>query len=300
MKTSTLVTLPFLILISSVCFGQTQTDSSYVQPHDTKHSVTFFVARKALDLNYQGIRLSPNSPLNLGFGYYVKNTILNFEVSIPVVKLASNNTYGKTSVIDLQSHQYGKHFVIDAYYQRYKGFYEDNPGGTPKALYPDLTVLRIGAEVNYLFNSKHLSTKAAFQQKERQLHSAGGFVIGGGIYHTQVKNVNEIADLDENDISNVHIGLGAGYAYTWVISPYWQLSGMATAGVSASNQWSEFRHARVKFFPRGFGRSALSYTRLRWGMYLSTIVQNDKVYATTHESLELAALNFQLAYIRHF
>lgn len=281
-------------------FSQSFTDSNYIQPYEQKRTVTAFVARRSLELKYLDRNIKPNSPLNLGIGYYQKNTIINFEVSFLGVKLASNEKYGKTSVIDLQAHNYGKHLVLDVYYQRYKGFYEADEGQAPKAIFPNLTVQRIGAEVTYLFNSSKFSSKAAFQQKEKQLRSAGSVVLGGGLYHTQLSDTRELTQLPDNKVANVQLGLGAGYAYTWVINPYWLLSGIATTGIGACNAWSEFKSARLKVFPRAYARGAIGYNRDNWGMYFSMIIQNDKVYPANNEPLQLTGLNFQLAYVRHF
>lgn len=295
-----LTVLGILGVAGQYCRAQLKVDTAYIKQYDDKRTFNVFLGRRSLELNGAGKIIKPNSPLNIGLGYSVKNTVINLEAVITGIRLASKEKYGKSSVFDLQMHNYGRRLLIDLFYQRYHGFYYQNMSTREITHYPDLGIRRMGGEATYLFNNKQLSLKAAFQEKQRQVKSAGSFVLGGGAYYTRLNNIAETGLAQKDNLDNFQVGVGAGYAYSWVINKHWLLSGMATLGVNAINEWNEFKHLRLKAYPRAFARGAAGYSRSDWGLYFSFLVHNDVVYNQLHERLTLTTINNQLSYIRHF
>ncbi|BAV04090.1 hypothetical protein FLA_0069 [Filimonas lacunae] len=290
-----------LLLITVYCgFTQQRVDTNYIKQYEQRQTITVFTGRRAIQIKHDGRIIEPNSPLNLGLGYSLQHPKINFEASLVGIRLSNRHKYGKTSVLDFEAHKYGRRLVIDAFFQRYHGFYHNDLPTKIITQYPNLSIQRIGGEATYLFNHKRFSAKAAFQQKEIQLTSAGSFVLGGGIYHTRLNNINEIGITGRNNFVTMQVGLGAGYAYSWVIKKRWQLSGIATMGLNAGNDWREFKQLHLKLYPRVFARTSLGYIQPAWGLYFSTIIHNDKYYQQQHTKMDLTTLNFQLAYIRHF
>lgn len=301
MNKSHFLTAAFTLAGCYYAAGQQPVDTSFIKKYEQRRTITAFFARKSINLKNQGYTLQPNSPLNLGLGYSVQNTKVNFEASLIGIRLASKDKYGKTHVIDLEAHNYGRHMVIDVFFQRYRGFYHEDKNTKVIRLSPDLYVQRIGGEATYLFNSKQLSARAAFQQKEKQIKSAGSFVLGGGLYYTHLNNSRDTAAAAHlKQFSNYQLGAGAGYAYAWVINRRFQLSGIATMGANAGNNWQAIKKGDIKFYPRVFARFSMGYLQPAWGLYFSTIIHNDRFYPETNDRLDLSTVNFQLAYIRHF
>lgn len=129
----------------------------------------------------------PNNPPNIGLGFSMNNTIVNVSYG-QGFNFMRDKEKGKTKALDLQIHNYGKKFTFDVFIQRYRGFYAEDESGNVLALYPDLKIRQYGAYGQYIFNNKKFSYRAAFNQNEKQLKSAGSFLIGGGVYFSKIES----------------------------------------------------------------------------------------------------------------
>ncbi|CAN5118228.1 hypothetical protein BH23BAC1_BH23BAC1_14260 [soil metagenome] len=131
------------------------------------------------------INYSPNNRGFIGVGAFVFD--LGFEVSVRTPQRFERDIddYGETDYIDIQTHIYGKKWNFDLALQRYQGFFISNPGQVDpywqnQDAFPtrrDLRANHFLANVIYLFNSDDFSFRAAFNQTEKQIRSAGSTLI---------------------------------------------------------------------------------------------------------------------------
>lgn len=279
------------ILMGQAVFAQSGIDTSYIESYPQKMRIRTFVATNSIEIE----DFSPNYPLNVGIGFALKNTVLNLRFGYGLLPLKGDK-FGKTKVFDLQMHKYGRHFVLDLFVQRYKGFFHDNSKGQVEELYPDLSILQMGAEVSYLFNGNKFSAKAAFDQSEIQIRSEGSLVAGMGTYFYRLNNVPAWGS--NNSVENLQMAFNGGYAYSWVIDERWLWSGMATLGANFGNEIKALEDGKLKVSPAASARTAGAYHKSDWSVCLSMLIQNKSVYSVENERLGVTTLNFELAYIK--
>lgn len=245
-----------LFLFSIICYSQS--DSSYIKPYDEKYTIQVFSEKKFIFL---GDKLEgeydktymPNNPVNIGLGLSIKNTILSFGYGYGFDFLR-NKDKGKTKSFDFQYHYYGNKVTVDAYLQDYKGFYvQDNDDDKFISLASDLQMQYYSLFSQYVFNGDKFSYKAAVNQSEKQLKSAGSFLLGGGLYYTAIRSDSSFVYNDKTNLRSFQVGVSLGYAYTWVINPKVYISGSITGGVSIGNQYGKdklnaFGNVQPRFF----------------------------------------------------
>ena len=284
-----------IILIAYTGYGQAKTDTTYIEKYDKKMSVMAFLSRSSIEIDQNDKSFQPNSPMKIGLGLAIKNTVLNISYGAAITQ-TSNKDHGKTKALDFQLHQYGRYFVLDLFYQKYKGFYNDDNG---VSLYPNTTVQITGAEGTYIFKGNKLSAKAAFQQSEKQLKSVGSFVLGGGIYNFRIKEVNDLFPWENNNINNLQLGASAGYAYSWVINEHWLLSGIATVGANFGNETHLLEKGNVKIYPAVFTRGSFGYHKNDWAVNFSFLINNKSLYVDEEDSFNISSLNMQISFVQH-
>ena len=69
---------------------------------------------------------SPNSNLNLGLQFNYKWFGLGLAFNFPFIN-NDNHKYGETTRFDFQTNIFTRSLAIDLYYQKYQGFYIENP-----------------------------------------------------------------------------------------------------------------------------------------------------------------------------
>lgn len=291
----------FLLVTTGLLRGAAaqKADTAYVAAYPWHRMLTVFVADNSIQVQRGNNRYMPNNRMNVGVGYLVHNTVINLRAGVGLIPLRGKQ-YGSTQSLDLQAHRYGRKIVLDVFYQRYKGYYEQLKN-REIVLHPDVFVKQVGMEAAYLFNSKKFSAKAAFEQSEVQKRSAGSWVMGGGIYYYRIGDDKNVLNQTARErVSNLQLGLNGGYAYSWVAGTHWLLTGMGTAGMHVGNEPGLLRKGKLQVYPTALGRFAVSYHRAAWGMSLLSLVQNNVVYPEKDNKLMLSAVNLQASYVRHF
>ncbi len=100
----------------------------------------------------------------------------------------------------------------------------------------------------YIFNSRHFSYTAAYDQSVIQLRSAGSLVAGLRYFHSDYNYAHDSnADLilNMNDIGRIktwQVSIGAGYAYNWVPVKGLLVSALAMPMVTAYNHIKTYRY----------------------------------------------------------
>lgn len=237
----------------------TENDSAYIEDHTRDITFRLFGSRKYtyFDIGDRGhkqkILYRPNNNFNIGFGANYKFLGLNIGLNLPFIN-NDDGKYGKTKYLDLQSHIYLRKLVVDFYGQYYKGYYIANPDelltgqdeATPLPKRPDLYNLTLGLSVQYLFNDKRFSYRAAFLQNEYQKKSAGSFIVGGQILGVSVKADSSLipTNLARGDFFDgyryyrtriISGAANAGYAYTFVYRQHFFLTLSLTGGLGVNH-----------------------------------------------------------------
>lgn len=294
-----------IVMMPRLCIAQR--DSTYIKPYEHKYSIRTYIALNFLSMEQQTgkeeyKRFTPNNPPNIGVGFSLKNTIVNISYG-QGFNFMRDKDKGKTRAFDLQIHNYGKKFIFDVFIQRYRGFYTADDSGNNIELYPDLKIQQYGLYGQYVFNNKKFSYKAAFNQNERQLKSAGSFLLGGGVYFTRIESDSSFIHKEKNSLRNFQFGVSGGYAYLWAINKRWFVSGSTTVGVNVgSEEINTFGKRKIEVYPTLFPRIAAGYNKEDWSIGLSYV--NNTIFSAfsdnKNSNVSLYSGNFKFSYIWRF
>jgi hypothetical protein len=214
-------------------------NTAYIKSYTDKFTTRIFYSQNYTNLTLRNeledfeLNFEPNTNLNLGIGATVNSVTLNLSYGFKFLNPEEKS--GSTKYLDLQNHIYSRKWVIDIFAQFYQGLYLDNV----RELVPDyqedyyvrsdIYQQLLGASALYLFNNRKFSYSAPFNQNERQLKSAGSFLLGGeaswGLadadsalvptfdYPFDVSKVDSISSL-----AFYRIGPSVGYVYSLVIA----------------------------------------------------------------------------------
>ena len=111
-----------------------------------------------------------------------------------------------------------------------------------------IKVKTVIADGYYMFNGKHFSYAAAYDQSVVQLRSAGSIVAGGMYYYAHInyatpRNVGFIIDMgDVGRLKQWQGSIGAGYAYNYVPARGWLVSAMAMPMLTFYNRLKIWRY----------------------------------------------------------
>lgn len=211
----------------------------------------------------------PNQVAKVAVGFFHPKMPFEIAAGIGVSKVSSD--YPKTKAIDLQIRKYAKSFVIDAFFQKYKGFYTDNyvngkllDLSAKEVSYPDLKVLIIGVFGQYIFNNDKFSYQAAFNRNDIQLKSAGSLLVGGSLYYLDLDSDKEITK-NISRLIDRQFGVNVGYAYNFVMGK--KKNWLANLSVSGGLNFN----TEFKIRPTYLIRGSCFYNGDRWSAGVSAI-----------------------------
>ena len=276
-----------------------QYDSDYIAPFDR-------VVSAGISTYYQPIILShktegessstyiPNTPVGIGLSFTYKNISLAGGIEPPFFR---NPDYGKTTFFALQAHYYGRKFLLDLFFSKFRGFYFNK--GETVFLYPDIRLIQYGISGQYIFNHRNFSYKAAFNHSERQLKSAGSFQLGGGIYYNQVSADTSLVLNEQNALNNYQIGVTGGYVYTFVIKSDFFATVGVSVGINAGTE--KLGKKEITLSPNAYPRIAVGYHANTWSIGLSCAI--NRTYIPNHETsstLVLDTIYAQMLFTKRF
>lgn len=231
---------------------QTENDSAYIEDHTEDLTVRLYGSRKYTYYDIVDKRLKeevlyrPNTSNNVGFGFNYKFLGINLGFKLPFIN-NDDDKYGKTKYLDLQSHIYLRKLVVDFYGQYYKGYFLANRRFNSQAinLRPDMYNVDVGLNVQYVFNDKKFSYRAAYLQNEYQKKSAGSLIVGGEVFGWKMKGDSALIPSDlgvegffDNELFNkttsISMAANIGYAYTLVIKKYFFITASLTGSLGAN------------------------------------------------------------------
>ncbi len=220
-------------------FKKKDIDTSYVTSFNDKLIVGILIPQKFVSLSVmdmvsnKSLEYEPNIKTSIGIEGAYKWLALGLAYSFPLSN-SSHNQYGNTKSIDFQYNLNLRRWIIDGYFQIYKGFYFSNMSDffdlwSYENDYPkrDLTVGNFGIVTNYILNHGKFSYQSSFSFNEKQNKSAGSFVFGGfALYNALESDTVFIPDFamqyfqDISQIKNlgaINVGITFGYTYTFIL-----------------------------------------------------------------------------------
>lgn len=227
----------FLIFLTTTRALSAQ-DSAHIIDYSDRLLIRVYTVTKSNSLAIvnegagKTLKLLPNGNTSLGLGFNYKKFGLGVAFGLPASE-QRDRKYGRTRRLDLQGSMYGKKFGVDGFFQKYEGYYNENPQDFidwNRDLQPRIESMRIlsaGATVFYVFNSDTYSYRAAFVRDEIQRRSSGSFLLGlfgnydegsteeGFIPEEFPDSLRTIIDVKE--FKNLAAGVSLGYAHNFVI-----------------------------------------------------------------------------------
>ena len=197
------------------------------------------------------LAFNTNKPYSLGIGMYVFELGVEIAFAVPLNE-QSIAIYGESDTRDFQINTYGRRWGAEAFYQKYKGFYIDDlttdiPANTPYPQRPDIRTSNIGVTGNYVLNSKKFSFRSAYNFAERQLRSAGTFVVFTSLTGFKTSGDTALVGSQYDDrfhedarirqITINSLGVAPGYAYNLIYKGAF-LNG--TLAIGPAHNWVSF------------------------------------------------------------
>lgn len=293
-----------LLIFTFSNYGHTRPDSLYIEPFSQKFAVQAYTEKNLLILNDEYTEsynrtYSSNNPMNLGLGLTINNTIISVGYGYGF-DFMRDKSKGKTKSFDFQLHNFGQKYTFDIYIQKYKGFYmEEDKNRDQFILCPDLQIIRYGINTQYVFNNKKFSYKAAFNQSEKQLKSAGSFLVGIGAYYTIIESDSSLVINDKSRFKNFQFGISGGYAYNWVINKRYFISGSITTGINVGNESIDrIGKDKLEVYPIIVPRFATGYNTDKWSIGVSFHGNITFPALSDERNISIMSGNVQLKYIR--
>ncbi len=274
-------------------------DSNYVQTFPGTLTVrtylgekfsTFTIVDRATD---RRLAFHPNSILGLGVGVTILGIGINVSTRLPMHDTKIDR-FGKTSRYDIQVHRYGRKLMLDAYFQRYRGFHLNDRSQvttiTNKEEYPyfgNLQGRSIGFSALHVFNGERYSLRAMVNQQEWQTRSSGSALLGGSIFVHRFSEDDSsiipryyryndfIGGARPTDINYYGASINGGYGYTLVLdrAGHFFLAGAGDVGVgggqSSVHDSLGNRTAKIGWCLSGNARVGAGYNSEKWfaGIY---------------------------------
>lgn len=225
-----------VVSISLLCWtcSLAQVDTLYIGKYKHTYGASTSLTQEYLSLNYEEDKkeftFEPNRPLNIGLAFSWKNSSLSYRHGFSGMR---DKEKGKSSTVDLQYHLVGKKFLVDFYFQQYKGFYRYDGDNKIYLSFNDLRINMYGGRFTYVFNSDKFSIGAANNKNSIQKKSAGALLIGGTSFLTVIKNTPELSEgIQGNDRRSFSFGPTVGYAYNWVLWKKFLVSPSFSVGIN--------------------------------------------------------------------
>lgn len=192
-----------------------------------------------------------NNSYALGLGVYLFELGIEFAFAVPFGE-KNEVIYGESDTRDLQVSLFSKKWGVDLSYQKYTGFYIDDPTvkiptKTPYPQRPDIETRNIGLTGNYIFSNKKFSLRSAYNFMERQLRSSGSFVLFTSI--NGFKTIGDSAILGDayrndfgvdariKEIKSTTFSIAPGYTYSLIHQGFFV---NATLALGPAHNWLHY------------------------------------------------------------
>ncbi len=268
-----------LFLQAGILSAQSKWDSSYVVEEPEVLVLRTYLSQKYTGLNFprEDLRYLPDRGMNIGFGVSYKKFTLN--VAIPFVFLNRKIEPEFPRFFDFQGHIYPRNWVIDFFWQDYKGYrVPDWIGAEKPYLRPDLEVFKAGVHANYIFKGNKVSLPAAVHQSAVQKKSALSPLVGFEIYRLQIGADSLIFPTQLSPKQNyqsadfLHLGPNAGLIGTLVLGKGFFATGSFTGNLGVGSTWNSGSAGSNWNLSWGYhARAYLGYNGPRFGVNVNYV-----------------------------
>ena len=158
-------------------------DKFYIKPILTFRNLNLELQSTSNQIN--DIEYKANANPYFGLGLYFFDIGIELSVKLQDQTTRDVDIFGETDIFDFQTNIYSKKWGADIAFQRYSGFYLEDPdrhiptwqSGDPFPQRPDLKLFNLQLNTFYIFNHNKFSFRSAYNQSDRQLRSAGSFLM---------------------------------------------------------------------------------------------------------------------------
>lgn len=226
-------------------------DTTYIKSYKDKFFAWPVAKRRELSFRLEdpqntgpAAEFKPNNDYGLGLGVYLFDLGLEFVFPMPQ-PADKQNQMGTTRATDLQLNILSRRWGGDVVYQRYKGYYLSNPvppplPGDKYPQRPDIVTENLGINGIYAFNAHRFSLRSSFTYADRQLKSAGGFLVAGSFNLYEIDGDSAIANPfaavapgQTNSFTSLDFrtyALAPGYAHNFIIRKNFFISMLLALG----------------------------------------------------------------------
>lgn len=303
-----------------------QIDTSYIEDYSKDFILRFYGSKKYSLQNLvdseQKLNLlyKPSNGFTLGAGVNYKFLGLNIGLVYPFTTPDATR-FGKTKMLDLQSHLYFPRFTFDFFTGYYKGQYLSNSEkylgpleDGPFYQRPDLRTYSVGFGIYTNLNAQRFSVRAPFTQNARQKRSAGEPMVGFEAYWvTSLADssfvpsfVDQSLFFDGRDFNRWNVftaNLTAGYAYNFIIRKriFLMLSLNSSLGIGQNRlHFSEGAIGRKTIANFGFNQrfgTGYQFNRLFVGVSMVNYqLISPTIVSRTHIRWNAGNMRFNVAY----
>ncbi len=296
-----------ILIFTSYSFSAfSEIDTLYIQKYPQDFYAKIYLSNNYSLLTYDsptlgdGFAFFPTGYLSIGIGAGWRG--LSGSINCYTFKRKNEE---HTKATDFQIHYYKRKFVFDLFIQDYTGLYlrNNNENSSNYPFYKDIKLKKYGAYSQYMFNGNRFSYRAAFSQNEKQKRSVGSFLLGGGIYYSEVKadsvSLFRQSKIANPEVSGFQLGPSCGYAYTWVFKKNYFITGSMSVGINVAFEKANYAEEKTSIYPTLFPRFSAGYNDDSWSINLSYI--NDLIYASAFDGarMSLNTGNIQLSFVKH-
>lgn len=264
----------------------------FLYPVLKQRSLNFELARadRSSILTYK-----PNNTYNLGMGVYLFELGLELSFAIPL-REKSIARFGESKARDLHLNVLSKRWGVDAFYQRYSGFYIVDKEHEPPATEPfpqrsDIGTKNFGITGHYVFNNQRFSFRSAYNFSERQLYSRGSFLLFSALNTFRVSADSSIVNENRQGDFGTHVdftrlryttfSIAPGYTFNLIYNNFFLNT---TLAVGPAHHWINYdledspgAHHDIAINSFVGGRVAIGYNGYRIFGVISFISQGSTI-----------------------
>ena len=178
----------------------------------------------------KSLTFKPNTSYSIGLSLNIFEIGLEASLSVPI-NVKNQERFGTSTASDFRINTISKRWMLEAYHQKYSGFYFSNPNLVLPANQPyphrdDLQTRNFGLAFSYIFNADKFSMRSAYTFTERQRSSRGSFLFSYIISSFDLEGDSALIKQSERatfgagsaaySMKFTSLGVGPGYSYNLV------------------------------------------------------------------------------------
>ncbi len=263
-----------LIIAAGLFFSQDLTAEESYNAYEDKFILRVSGIKPSLNLAVERdsneIVFLPNTMVNGKIGASYKGFGFSFGTEINGSQ-KDEIKYGKTEYLDYQVKYFTKNFGVVAYYQKYGGFYLENPEnygnipGDTTAKRKDLKIMNLSCNAFYIYSDR-FSLNSSFDQTEKQLRSGGSFLAMASFNRLGIdsdrsliptsREVNFAGDRGYRGGKHTGFAVAPGVGYTLILKNFF-ITGALFVGVGIMQKIQENEGGEEKTY-EPFGKNNLN------------------------------------------